>query len=201
MIIIMIGFDRYFSIFWFEIHSDIKLFVYFSIFDIIPCSLVWRFVEVLLLLLDNNCIWFGTKLYQQILDIPNGTNCARVPYCRSVSVLLWEILCCPFLINIADIQRPDVVVFFIIPLRKQTYSNILRILPPKNENFQMKNSSGFQISAQNINCGYLLEPPRRGGSNEYPQSMVLSRNKKINVYPFKPQFYCIKVEFKGAKSV
>ena len=27
------------------------------------------------------------------------------------------------------------------------------------------------ISVQNIDCGYLLEPPRRGGSNEYLQSM------------------------------
>ena len=27
----------------------------------------------------------------------------------------------------------------------------------------------FLISAQNIDCGYSLEPPRRGGSNEYPQ--------------------------------
>ena len=27
------------------------------------------------------------------------------------------------------------------------------------------------ISAQNIDCGYSLEPPRQGGSNEYPQSM------------------------------
>ena len=53
-------------------------------------------------------------------------------------------------------------------LRKHAYSNILRILPPKNENFQMKNSGSFHISAQNIDCGYLLEPPRRGGSNEYP---------------------------------
>ena len=30
---------------------------------------------------------------------------------------------------------------------------------------------------------------------------VLSRNKKINVYPYKPQFYCIKVEFKGVKTM
>ena len=29
----------------------------------------------------------------------------------------------------------------------------------------------FLISAQNIDCVYSLEPPRRGGSNEYPQSM------------------------------
>ena len=29
----------------------------------------------------------------------------------------------------------------------------------------------FLISVQNIDCGYSLEPPRRGGSNEYPQSI------------------------------
>ena len=29
----------------------------------------------------------------------------------------------------------------------------------------------FLISAQNIDYGYSLEPPQRGGSNEYPQSM------------------------------
>ena len=39
---------------------------------------------------------------------------------------------------------------------------------------------------------YSLEPPRRGGSNEYPQAMFLSRKKK-NVYPCEPQFYYIKV--------
>ena len=46
-----------------------------------------------------------------------------------------------------------------IPLRKHAYSNILRILPPKNENFHMKNSDIFLISAQNIDCRYSLEPP------------------------------------------
>ena len=29
----------------------------------------------------------------------------------------------------------------------------------------------FLISAQKIDYGYSLEPPRRGGSNEYPPSM------------------------------
>ena len=47
-----------------------------------------------------------------------------------------------------------------VPLRKHAYSNILQILSPKNENFQIKNSDIFQVSAQNINCGYSLEPPR-----------------------------------------
>ena len=41
----------------------------------------------------------------------------------------------------------------------------------KRENFQIKNSDIFHISAQNIDCGYSLELPHRGGSNEYPQSM------------------------------
>ena len=71
----------------------------------------------------------------------------------------------------------------------------------KNENFQIKNSDIFQISAQNIYCGYSLEPPRRGGSNEYPQSMFLSRNKQNNVHPCKPQFYYVKVGFKGVKII
>ena len=71
----------------------------------------------------------------------------------------------------------------------------------KIENLQIKNSDIFHISAQYIDCGYLLEPPRRGGSNEYPQSMFLSRNKKNNVYPCQPQFYYIKVGFKGVKII
>ena len=84
-------------------------------------------------------------------------------------------------------------------LRKHAYSNILTISPPKTESFQIKNSHMFHISAQNIDCGYSLEPPRRCGSNEYPQSMFLSRNKKTNIYPCKPQFYYIKVGFNRVK--
>ena len=79
-------------------------------------------------------------------------------------------------------------------IRKHAYSNIMKLLPPKNENFQKK-IWYFHISALNIDCGYLLEPPRRGSSNEYPQSMFLSRNKNNNVYLCKPQFYYIKVGF------
>ena len=71
----------------------------------------------------------------------------------------------------------------------------------KNENFQIKILIFFHISAQNIDCGYSLEPHHRGSSNEYPQSMFLSRNKKNNAYPCKPQFYYIKVGFKGVKII
>ena len=86
-----------------------------------------------------------------------------------------------------------------ISLRKHAYSNIQKISPPKTEKFRTKNSDIFHISAQNIDCGYSLEPPRRGGSNEYQQSMFPSKNKKNNVYPCKSQFYYIKVGFRGSK--
>ena len=51
-----------------------------------------------------------------------------------------------------------------------------------------KNSDIFHISAQNIDCGYSLEPPRRGGSNEYPQSMFWAEIRKIMYTPVNPSF-------------
>ena len=65
----------------------------------------------------------------------------------------------------------------------------------------MKNSKIFHISAQNIDSGYSLEPPRRGGSNEYPQSMFWAEIRKITYTPCKPQFYYIKMGFKGFKII
>ena len=56
----------------------------------------------------------------------------------------------------------------------------------KTENFQIKNSDIYHISAQNIDCGYSLEPPRRGGSNEYPQSMFYAIIRKIMYTPVNP---------------
>ena len=58
----------------------------------------------------------------------------------------------------------------------------------KNENFHKKNVDIFLIFAQNIDCGYTLEPPRRGGSNEHPQSMFWSKNKKNRYTPAYPSF-------------
>ena len=53
-----------------------------------------------------------------------------------------------------------------------------------------------------IDCGYSLEPHRRGGSNEYPQSMFfLIKIRKNNVYPCRPEFYYIKVGFNGVKII
>ena len=38
----------------------------------------------------------------------------------------------------------------------------------------------FLIFAQKLNCEHSLEPPRRGGSNEYPQSMFWATAWKIS---------------------
>ena len=54
--------------------------------------------------------------------------------------------------------------------------------------FRYKNSDIFHISAHNIDCGYSLEPPRRGGSNEYPQSMFYAVIRKIMYTTVNPSF-------------
>ena len=52
----------------------------------------------------------------------------------------------------------------------------------------------FLISAQNTDCGYSLEPPRRGGSNEYPQSMFWAKIWKISEF-YKKKFSFLEVNF------
>ena len=71
----------------------------------------------------------------------------------------------------------------------------------KNENFQINILIFFLFLLKNTDCRYSLEPPRRGGSNEYSQSMFLNGNRENNVYPCKPQFYYMKVGFKGVKII
>ena len=46
----------------------------------------------------------------------------------------------------------------------------------------------FLIFAQNIDCGYTLEPPRRGGSNEYPPSLFWNKNKENRFSPANSSF-------------
>ena len=84
---------------------------------------------------------------------------------------------------------------------KHAYSNILKMLQAKKENFQIKNSDIFHISVQNIDCGYSLESPHQRGFYACPQSMFLSRKKKKNVYPCKPQFNYTKEGFKGIEII
>ena len=54
------------------------------------------------------------------------------------------------------------------PITKTCLFKYTENFTTKNELFQIKILIFFHISAPNIDCGHSLEPPRRGGSNEYP---------------------------------
>ena len=71
-------------------------------------------------------------------------------------------------------------------LRKHAFSNILKISPPKTENFQIK---------------ILIKILNRLGEAVLTSTHNLCFEQKYenNVYPCKPQFYYIKVGFKGVK--
>ena len=58
----------------------------------------------------------------------------------------------------------------------------------KNENFQIKILIVFLFLLKNTDCGYSLEPPRRGGYNEYPKSMFWADIRKIIYTPVNPTF-------------
>ena len=52
----------------------------------------------------------------------------------------------------------------------------------------------FLISAQNIHCGYSLEPPRRGGSNEYHNLCFEQKYEKYQSFSSK-NFQFLEVKF------
>ena len=69
------------------------------------------------------------------------------------------------------------------PLHKLAHVYTEFFLALKFENLQLKIFDISLIFAPNIDCGYMLEPPHRGGSNEYLQSMFRSKNKKNRFTP------------------
>ena len=73
----------------------------------------------------------------------------------------------------------------LLPSRKHIYI----ILTPLNPT-----SDIFHILLKNIDCGYSLEPPRRGGSNEHPQSMFRAEMWKISEF-LSENFQCLVVKF------
>ena len=56
-------------------------------------------------------------------------------------------------------------------LRKLVHAINRDFFQHQNLKIALEKNDIFLIFAQNIDRGYTLEPPRRGGSNEYPQSM------------------------------
>ena len=69
------------------------------------------------------------------------------------------------------LQQGAINLFYLnFPSRKHAHI----VLTPLNPTFiwgLQRYTLFFLFLLKNIDCGYSLEPPRRGGSNEYPQSM------------------------------
>ena len=61
----------------------------------------------------------------------------------------------------------------------------------------MKKFDIFRILAQNIDCGYSLEPPRRGGSQTSTHNLFWSKNKKNMYTPAYPNFSILKWGLRG----
>ena len=60
----------------------------------------------------------------------------------------------------------------ILTITKTRLFKYIENFTTQNWKFSDKNSDiFFHISAQNLDCGYSLEPPHWGGSYEYPQSV------------------------------
>ena len=48
-------------------------------------------------------------------------------------------------------------------------------------NFSLKMFDIFLFCVQNIDCGYMLEPPRQGDPTDYPKSMLWIKNKTMGI--------------------
>ena len=58
----------------------------------------------------------------------------------------------------------------------------------KNWKFSDKKKLSFHISAENIDCGYSLEPPRRGGSKSTYNLGFWAELREIMYTPVNPSF-------------
>ena len=69
----------------------------------------------------------------------------------------------------------------------------------KNVNFQIKKCNIFLNFAQNIDCGYTLEPLSEAVLTS-THNLCFRAKKGKNGYPCKPQFYYIKLGCKGVNT-
>ena len=89
---------------------------------------------------------------------------------------------------------------FLFSITKTHLLKYIEHVTPKKGKFSEKKIWHFSYFCSNIDCGYSLEPPRRGGSNEYPQSMFfLAEIRKIIYTPVNPSFTISKWDLRGSK--
>ena len=89
----------------------------------------------------------------------------------------------------------------IFPLWKRAYSNTLKCYHQKNWKFSDNFFLSFSYFCSKHRLWVLIRTASPRRFKRVPTIYVLSRNKKNNVYPCKPQFYYIKVGFKGLKII
>ena len=92
----------------------------------------------------------GEKLYKKCQSLLSGKNEKNKN--KKIKKIIHRFIAR----RVLKIKKWSVLKVF-MSLRKQAYSNLLKISPIKTESFQIKNSDIFHISAQNIDCGYSLE--------------------------------------------
>ena len=78
---------------------------------------------------------------------------------------------------------------------------ILKILQTKRRKFSDKIFWYFSYSCSKHRLLVLVRTASARRFERDPQSMYFLQNKKNNVYPCEPQFYYIKVGFKGVKII
>ena len=73
------------------------------------------------------------------------------------------------------------------------------MLLPKKEKIKIKkNRIFFILLIKKIDCGYSLEPPRRGGSNEYHNLFLWAEIRTIIYIPVNPSFTVSKWGLRGS---
>ena len=130
----------------------------------------------------------GSKPYRRVFVMLSPSLINQLYYwsfqdiCRISSSFICSILVCLFFFRF---KRAVFIVisechltFPLFITKTRLYKYIEKVYNKKKDNFQIKNSDVFHISAQYIDCGYSLEPPRWSGSNEYTQFIFLWLNKK-----------------------
>ena len=105
--------------------------------------------EAVLTCTHNTCICFEQKIKNIKLFGNEILNFYSIENCSILHVIIFVLIIKTCLCNVYPLEPH----FYIAKLG---YAGVYLF---------------FLFLLQNIDCGYSLEPPRRGGSNVYPQSM------------------------------
>ena len=90
--------------------------------------------------------------------------------------------------TVKQFRRLQIAVHVISAITKTCLFKYIENFTSKNWKFSdlKKKNDIFHISAQNIDCGYLLVLPQWGCSNEYPQYSFWVKIRKIMYTPVNP---------------